>query len=209
MADNLIRKGNITMNFVTFLLLTGGIAYWVVKQAKKNSEADRQRNFSEPPLPEVHPDATPIPELWGHTTSLDDLLNPIPYETKTAGELTGKQSGHVMDKAERNRELYRTATNKKTFAKRQEQAKRERGDERNRRFYKEEDSEKTGGKLWEHKRKEEQLFGQEGERVSKDMQTQTADLKDSETGNEKFIIHSAAEARKAIVWGEILQRKHF
>lgn len=30
-----------------------------------------------------------------------------------------------------------------------------------------------------------------------------------ETGNDEFQINSVEEARKAIIWGEILQRKHF
>ncbi|ERI86423.1 hypothetical protein HMPREF1981_00934 [Bacteroides pyogenes F0041] len=216
------------MNVVTFLLFVGGIAYWVVRQAQKNSEADNRRDFSIPPQPEVSPDAAPVSESWGRTPSLDDFLNPIPYETEIIGGEEGsrKQIEQVERETEKSGRAYNPA-GRKAFEGERRQINRH--PERAGELYNPKASRKVSGKQKElsrqvadkkalenqktHRWEEGNRFGQEGERVSKDVHDQHDDrnrfFDDLRTENEDFTIHSPEEARKAIIWGEILQRKHF
>ncbi len=225
MANNFIRNENIVMNVVTFLLFVGGIAYWVIRQAQKNSEADSRRNLSVPPEPEISPDASPVSEPWGQTSSLDDLLNPIPYETEVKKESVRERRDLAEREADRSGRGYRPA-GPSPFETERRQTKKHAGKgrdlynpKRDKRFpqvQRETSRRTTDRKILESQKssrwEEESRFGQEGERVSKDtheLYDRNHPFADAKTEDENFVIRTVEEVRKAIVWGEILQRKHF
>lgn len=145
-------------DFLKFLLIAGVILVGIFKEVSKNNKSKKTQNKRPvPPTPspvEVDPDATPIPDFWGRSRPMDELLQPIPIEPPAPKSAPKKK---------KKEEISVAASIANSSAQ----------DKRN----------TKQGSHYDH----------------------------PETDNsnqEDFSIHSAEEARRAIIWGEILQRKY-
>lgn len=144
-------------DFLKFLLIAGVILVGIFKEVSKNNKSKKTQNKRPvpPPAPspvEVDPDATPIPDFWGRSRPMDELLQPIPIEPPAP---------KPAPKKKKKEEISVAASIANSSAQ----------DKRN----------TKQGSHYDHPEPD---------------------------GDQDFSIHSVEEARRAIIWGEILQRKY-
>lgn len=144
-------------DFLKFLLIAGVILVGIFKEVSKNNKSKKTQNKRPvpPPAPspvEVDPDATPIPDFWGRSRPMDELLQPIPIEPPAP---------KPAPKKKKKEEISVAASIANSSAQ----------DKRN----------TKQGSHYDHP---------------------------EPAGDQDFSIHSVEEARRAIIWGEILQRKY-
>jgi hypothetical protein len=146
--------------FIKFIVIAGMVFIAITRGLSKGKKAHEVLHQPQKPrVPaedEVAPDATPVPPSWGRPGMLDDLLQPIPFESTTTSSTRANTSGKQTDRKSRTNS---PSTSSPTLS----------------------------------PIKDEYYMPTSETSVEQDNQ---------------YSFHSIEEARRAMIWSEILQRKY-